>query len=84
MQQPKLYGAEICFLCNAFLFIYIYLQIFLLIPVLVSELRSEHTLKLNFKNEQQTITINQGNAELRLLCTAHLLNEMYLPTHHKK
>ena len=54
----------------------IYLQSFLLIPVVVSELCSRQNSKCQV--EQIAITPKLGKANLRFLITALLLNEIYL------
>ena len=58
--------------------IYVYLQSFLLISVVVSELCLKQSLKC--KNEQRTITPKLDKPELQFVCTVHLLNEIDLPT----
>jgi hypothetical protein len=56
----------------------IYLQSFMLIPLILLELCPGQSSKC--KNKQRGIIQKIGKAELRFLCTAHLLNEIYLPT----
>jgi hypothetical protein len=56
----------------------IYLQSFMLIPLIVLELCSGQSSKS--ENKQRGIIKKLGKAELRFLCTAHLHNEIYLPT----
>ena len=63
---------------HVYLVTYIYLQSFLFIPLVVLELC--HRLSLNCKIEQWAMTPKLGMVELRFLCTALLLNEIYLPT----
>jgi hypothetical protein len=55
-----------------------YLQSSMSISLIVSELC--HGQCSNCKNEQRSVTQKLGNAELRFLSTAHLPNEIYLPT----
>jgi hypothetical protein len=50
----------------------------MLIPVIVLELCPGQSSK--GKNKQWAIIQKLGKVELWLLCTAHLLNEIYLPT----
>jgi hypothetical protein len=56
----------------------IYLQSFMLISLILLELCPGQSSKC--KNKQRVIIQKIGMAELRFLCTAHLLNEIYLPT----
>jgi hypothetical protein len=49
----------------------------MLIPVIVLELCPGQSSKC--ENKQRGIIKELGKAELRFLCTAHLLNEIYLP-----
>jgi hypothetical protein len=56
----------------------IYLQCFMLIPLIVLELCPRQSSKC--KNEQRAIIKKLGKAGLLFLCTAHLLDEIYLPT----
>jgi hypothetical protein len=56
----------------------IYLQSFILIPLIVLESCPGQSSKC--KNKQSPFIQKLGKAELRFLCTAHLLNEIYLPT----
>jgi hypothetical protein len=55
----------------------IYLQSFMLIPLILLELCPGQSSKC--KNKQMGIIQKLDKAELRLLSTAHLLNEIYLP-----
>jgi hypothetical protein len=56
----------------------IYLQCFMLIPLIVLELCPGQSSKC--KNKQRGIIPKLGKAELWFLCTAHLPNEIYQPT----
>jgi hypothetical protein len=56
----------------------IYLQSLILIPLIVLELCPAQSSKST--NKQRAIIQNLGKEELRFLCTAILLNEIYLPT----
>jgi hypothetical protein len=58
--------------------IFIYQQSFILISLIVSELCPGQSSK--GKNEQRAITQKLGKAELGFLNTAHLPNNIYLPT----
>jgi hypothetical protein len=55
-----------------------YLQSFMLIPLIVLELCPRQSSKC--KNKQRAIIQKLGKADLWFLCTAHLLNEIYLHT----
>jgi hypothetical protein len=67
--------------CSCALHIYsirsMYLQSFMLISLKILELCSGQSLK--YKNEQREITPKLSKTEVRLLCTALLLNEIYVP-----
>jgi hypothetical protein len=56
----------------------IYLQSFMLIPLIVLELCAGQSSKC--KNKQRAMIQKLGQAELRFLRTAHLLNEIYPST----
>jgi hypothetical protein len=56
----------------------IYLQSFMLICLIVLELCPGQSSKC--KNKQKAIILKLGKVELLFFCTAHLLNEIYLPT----
>jgi hypothetical protein len=57
---------------------YIYLQSFMLITLIFLELCPGQSSK--YTNKQRAIIQTLGNAELRFLCSANLLNKIYLPT----
>jgi hypothetical protein len=78
---PKLGNVELWFCCTALLLneiSSIYLQSFLLIPLVVLLLCPGQSSKC--KNEQRAITPKLGKVELWFFCTALLLNEIYQPT----
>jgi hypothetical protein len=78
MSLEKVQSAIIPKLGKGELLFFAYLQSFLLIPLMVSELCSRHSSK--FKNEQRAITTKFGKAQSKFLCIAHLPIEIYQPT----
>jgi hypothetical protein len=76
----KLDTAELWFLCTANLLNEIYLPTGFHVDTSYSLRVMSWTLCSKCKNKQRAIIQNLGKAELRFMCNALLLNEIYLPT----
>jgi len=75
---PKVWSFELWFLCTALLLDEIYLPMKFLVDALHS-FKVMYRTKYKNENEQRAITIKVWCLELWFLCTALLLNEIYLP-----
>jgi len=74
----KVWNFELWFLCNALLLNEIYLPMKFHVDAL-HNFKVMLWTKFKYENEQRAITPKVWNFELWFLCTALLLNEIYLP-----
>jgi len=75
---PKVWNAELWFLCTALLLNKIYLPMKFLV-VAFHNFQVMLRTKFKYENKQRAITPKVWNVELWFLCTTLLLNKIYLP-----